>query len=109
MKLRTLKDWLNFACKALEYFALASPIIWAPIFFYRRQYETAYMCVMLFLSIIVCCLVERRADSWQKIAEYWKQEAEQWRLFDARINALEEGQSMTITKGGDKAKNYRVM
>jgi hypothetical protein len=109
MKKRKLSYWLKLGYHGLEIIAIATPIIWVPIYLYQKRFDSAYLCSVLVISIIICSLVERRAEKWQKVAECWEKEAKQWQLFDAKVNALEEGQTLTIKKGGDKAKNYRVM
>lgn len=109
MKLGSFKEWRKVGYRILEVCAFLTPIIWAPIYVYRKNYIEAYWCFLAALFMTICYLVERRANLWQKQAEYWEREAKQWRLFDAKVNALEPGQQLVITKGDDKAKDYRVM
>lgn len=107
-KVRSVAKVLRRIMRYMEALAILTPIIWFPIFLYQKRFDSAYLCAMLAIFIFVCSLVERRADKWQKVAEDWEKEAKQWQTFDAKINALQEGESITITKK-DMAINYPVM
>lgn len=109
MKMASFKEWRKLGLSALDVGAFLAPIIWTPILIYRKNYVAAFWCTMTLLFMFVVSLLDRMSKGWKENAEYWKREAEQWRRFDERINALEPGQRLVIEKGGDKARNYRIM